>query len=371
MLDVLTCWARSLSWHSAAQSRAPDPSSRVCSRAGSGTGSASGFPLVTVPNPPRCRVLPRHPRGTDLCRCRGCSSSFWKQTKQKESIAPTHPGEGESRPGCAREVLASSSPSAVPLAGTHVHPARAMVSGSPSHRWAGRSPHGEAALGRAVSLITLATEPAVPGATPAPIAQRCSGAACGVRGVQQGRTRPRPSPRGTSEAGGCGHPTLDPGGHVAPRRRAQPRCPWPRHCRVPGAGLGGRQAAGPRVPAEESWRSHRQSRRSLWQLRRRAGINSSRAMRRGWGLTPRLPPPALPGLRAGAAGFGGAAAETWQTQRCAGEAKQGGHGGGVPEQQVLVPARVPPPGVTAEGRSLRGDMGRLPQAGRRLRHLWP
>lgn len=180
MLDVLTCWARSLSWHSAARSRAPDPSSRVCSRAGSGTGSAGGFAPATVPNPPRCRVPPRHPRGTDLCRCRGCSSSFWKQTKQKESIAPTHPGEGESRPGSAGEVLASSSPSAVLPVGSHVHPAKAMVSGSPSHRWVSRSPHGEAAPGWDVSLITLAVEPAVPGATPAPIAQRCSGGACGV-----------------------------------------------------------------------------------------------------------------------------------------------------------------------------------------------
>lgn len=53
-------------------------------------------------------------RGTDLCRCRGCSSSFWKQTKQKESIAqlrwPPRPGEGDRRAGSAGGVLASSSP---------------------------------------------------------------------------------------------------------------------------------------------------------------------------------------------------------------------------------------------------------------------
>lgn len=31
--------------------------------------------------------------GTDLCRCRGCSSSFWKQMKQKESITQHTTGQ--------------------------------------------------------------------------------------------------------------------------------------------------------------------------------------------------------------------------------------------------------------------------------------
>lgn len=70
--------------------------------------------------PAACR--PAGHRGTDLCRCRGCSSSFWKQTKQKESIAqlqqPPCPSEGDWRPGSAKVVLASSSPLPVrPAAG--------------------------------------------------------------------------------------------------------------------------------------------------------------------------------------------------------------------------------------------------------------
>lgn len=80
-------------------------------------GSAGGSPSATIPKP---SPMPR-PRSTDLWRCRGCSSSFWKQTKQKESIAqlrwPLQLGEGDSGPGSTGAALASSSPSAVPLVG--------------------------------------------------------------------------------------------------------------------------------------------------------------------------------------------------------------------------------------------------------------
>lgn len=123
--DGHTCSARSLSRHST----------------GSGLlwpGEVATAPEETlarpapgpVPSPARCPApVPSLPwvsssavsppglsrgGGTDLCRCRGCSSSFWKQTKQKESIAqarwPPRPGEGDRRAGSAGGVLASSSP---------------------------------------------------------------------------------------------------------------------------------------------------------------------------------------------------------------------------------------------------------------------
>lgn len=88
--------------------------------------------------PPAACHLAGH-RGTDLCRCRGCSSSFWKQTKQKESIAqlwwPLRRGEGDHRRDSAEEVLASSSPSPVPpAAGGLRSPARGHGVGEPFTR---------------------------------------------------------------------------------------------------------------------------------------------------------------------------------------------------------------------------------------------
>lgn len=155
-------------------------------------------------------------RGTDLCRCRGCSSSFWKQTKQKESIAwlwrPPCPGEGDRRPGSAGGVLASSSlPPVLPVArgsrsGTRGHGVGAALHTVRLSAGIGRSPRMEAAPACAVSCVALAAGLAMPNATPAPIAQpgrrqhRSSGGVsgdlgwhCPRRWVRQGRMNLRPS----------------------------------------------------------------------------------------------------------------------------------------------------------------------------------
>ena len=144
-----TAW-HSTAWHSAGPQSPAARRGCACSKGNFGTAKAGSSHARHRPPARLGAVLPClsrargvsppaacHPAGhrsTDLCRCRGCSSSFWKQTKQKESIAwlqrPPCRGEWDHRPGSAGGVLASSSPSPVPPVASR-SPARGHGVGDP------------------------------------------------------------------------------------------------------------------------------------------------------------------------------------------------------------------------------------------------